>query len=121
MIGTLLRIRKYIRDTKKGIANPSDFVFEQLTEAALIPFIIPGLILLILLGITGALGFSNIITHGGNTIGKIFFWILFVFAAITTIGMIVVYRGARILWKKAARHMNVEGKNLRDITNLQNK
>lgn len=117
----LFRIRKYVRDTNKGINKPSDFVFEQMTELALAPFIIPALIVVVILVGLGILGFSHWIFANGSPIARVFFWIFTVFAAITATGMIIMYRGVKKLWKRTAQHMNIDGKTLYDITDIQNK
>lgn len=121
MIGTLFRIRKYIRDAKQGINNPSNFAFEQLAEMALVPFIIPAIILIVILIVLGILGFSHLVFSNGSGIARIFFWIFSVFAAITATGMIIVYKAVKKLWKKTAQNIGVADKKLYDITELQSK
>lgn len=121
MIGTLFRICKYIRDARQGINNPSNFAFEQLAEMALVPFVIPGLILIGILITLGILGFSNLIFSDGSGIARIFFWIFLVFAVVTATGMIAVYRAVKKLWQKTSRNIGVADKKLYDITPLQNK
>jgi len=119
MIGTLFRVWKYSRNIKKGTANPANFAFEQLAEMALVPLIIPGIILVLILVGLGILGFSDWVFADGSKIVRIFFWIICIFTVITTLGIVMTYRGIRKLWKKGTHAMGVEGKNLHDITYLQ--
>ncbi len=116
MIGTFFRIRKYIKDTQQGINEPSNFAFEQLVEAALIPLIIPGLIIMGLLILLGIFGFSHLVSDTMRNIIQIFFWIILICAVISALGLYLIYRGLKKLWNKIATKMGIAHKKIFDIS-----